>query len=181
MWTDVDTNETNITKAILEDADLSIPKSSGKTSATPYWKNNMGIKMAKHIYNSKLKTYRRHTSMTNLEQLQTAYKETSITTVHPCKEPILEHQWITDCSNNINSAEVWRIIKAAKGTAPRPPTYPIQQEEADSLCDAFAQRLSSSTNLPENTNKYGTRACLHHVQQQHTKRSPLTKSLHYMS
>ena len=39
--TDVDTNETNITKAILEAAELSIPKSSGKTSATPYWKNNM--------------------------------------------------------------------------------------------------------------------------------------------
>ena len=74
-WTYVDTNETTITKAILEDAELSIPKSSGKTSATPYWKNNMGIRMAKHIYNSKLTTYRRHTSPTNLEQVQTAYKE----------------------------------------------------------------------------------------------------------
>ena len=61
------------------------------------------------------------------------------------------NQWITDCNNNINSAEVWRRIKAAKGTAPRPPTHPRPQAEADSLCDAFAQR-SSSTNLPEHTN-----------------------------
>ena len=61
------------------------------------------------------------------------------------------NQWITDCNNNINSAEVWRRIKATKGTAPIPPTHPRPQEEADSLCDAFAQR-SSSTNLPEHTN-----------------------------
>ena len=47
-WTEVDTNEANITKAILEAAELAIPKSSGKTSATPYWRNNMGIRMAKH-------------------------------------------------------------------------------------------------------------------------------------
>ena len=32
-WTDVDTNEANITKAILEAAELAIPKSSGNTSA----------------------------------------------------------------------------------------------------------------------------------------------------
>ena len=41
-----------------------------------------------------------------------------------------------------NSAEVWRRIKAAKGTAPRPPTHPRPQEEADSLCDSFAERSS---------------------------------------
>ena len=35
--------------------------------------------------------------------------------------------------------------------APRPPTHPRPQAEADSLCDAFAHR-SSSTNLPEHTN-----------------------------
>ena len=42
-WTDIDTNEANITNAILEAAELSLPKLSGKTSTTPYWKNNMGI------------------------------------------------------------------------------------------------------------------------------------------
>ena len=148
-WTDVDTNETNITKAILEAAEVSIPKSSGKTTATPYWKNNMGIRMAKHIYNSKLKAYRRHTSPTNLEHVQTAYKEYTKLCTHVRNQSW--NQWITDCNTNINSAEVWRRIKAAKGTAPRPPTHPRPQEEADLLCAAFAQR-TSSTNLPEHTN-----------------------------
>ena len=60
------------------------------------------------------------------------------------------NQWFTKCNNN-NSAEVWIKIKAAKGTAPRPPTHPRSQEEADSLCDSFAQRCSSE-NLPEHTN-----------------------------
>ena len=61
------------------------------------------------------------------------------------------NQWITECNGNINSADVWRRIKSAKETAPRPPTHPRPQEEADLLCDAFAQR-SSSDNLPEQTN-----------------------------
>ena len=61
------------------------------------------------------------------------------------------NQWITECNGNINSAEVWRRIKAAKGTAPRPPTHPRPQEEEDSLCDSFAER-SSSVNIPEQTN-----------------------------
>ena len=68
-WPDIDTNEANITQAILEAAQLSIPKSSGKTSTTPYWKNNMGIRMTKHIYNTKLKAYRQHTPPANLEQV----------------------------------------------------------------------------------------------------------------
>ena len=37
-WADVETNEANITRAILEAAELAIPKSSGKTSAAPYWR-----------------------------------------------------------------------------------------------------------------------------------------------
>ena len=44
----IDTNEANKTKAILEAAELSIPKSSGKISTTPYWKNNMGITNYRH-------------------------------------------------------------------------------------------------------------------------------------
>ena len=32
--------------------------------------------------------------------------------------------------HNINSADVWRRLKAAKGTAPRPPTHHMPQEEA---------------------------------------------------
>ena len=74
-WTDVDTNKANITKAILEAAELAIPKSSGRTSATPYWRNHMRIRITKHSYNSKLKAYRQHTSQANLELMQTAYKE----------------------------------------------------------------------------------------------------------
>ena len=147
-WTDVDTNEANITKAILEAAELAIPKSSGKTSAAPYWRNNMGIRMAKHSYNSKLKAYRRHTSQANLELMQTAYKEFIQLCTHVRNQSW--NQWITECNGNINSAEVWRRIKAAKGTAPRPPTHLRPQEEADSLCDSFAER-SSSVNLPEQT------------------------------
>ena len=51
----------------------------------------MGIRMAKHSYNTKLKAYRRHTSQDNLEQIQTAYKEyTKLCSVYPCKELILE-------------------------------------------------------------------------------------------
>ena len=109
----------------------------------------MGIRMAKHIYNSKLKAYRRHTSPTNLEHVQTAYKEYTKICTHVRNQSW--NQWITDCNNNINSAEVWRRIKVAKGSAPRPPTHPRPQEEADLLCAAFAQR-TSSTNLPEHTN-----------------------------
>ena len=61
------------------------------------------------------------------------------------------NQWITKFNNNINSAEVWRRIKAAKGTALIPPTDARHQKEADSLCDLFAQRCSP-VNLPERTN-----------------------------
>ena len=60
------------------------------------------------------------------------------------------NQRITKCNNNINSAEVWRRINAAKGTAPRPPTHSRPQKEADSLCDSFAQSCSSEK-LPEHT------------------------------
>ena len=109
----------------------------------------MGISMAKHSYNSKLKAYRRHTSQANLELMQTAYKEFIQLCTHVRNQSW--NQWITECNGNINSAEVWRRIKAAKGTAPRPPTQPRPQEEADSLCDSFAER-SSSVNLPEQTN-----------------------------
>ena len=58
-WADVETNEANITRAILEAAEMAIPKSSRKTSAAPYWRNNMGIRMAKNSYKSKL----RHTDV----------------------------------------------------------------------------------------------------------------------
>ena len=148
-WADVETNEANITRAILEAAELAIPKSSGKTSAAPYWRNNMGIRMAKNSYNSKLKAYRRHTSQANLELMQAAYKEFIALCTHV--RNLSWNQWITECNGNINSADVWRRIKAAKGAAPRPPTHPRPQEEADSLCDTFAER-SSSVILPEQTN-----------------------------
>ena len=148
-WADVETNEANISRAILEAAELAIPKSSGKTSAAPYWRNNMGIRMAKNSYNSKLKAYRRHTSQANLELMQAAYKEFIALCTHV--RNLSWNQWITECNGNINSADVWRRIKAAKGEAPRPPTHPRPQEEADSLCDTFAER-SSSVILPEQTN-----------------------------
>ena len=145
-WADVETNEANISRAILEAAELAIPKSSGKTSAAPYWRNNMGIRMAKNSYNSKLKAYRRHTSQANLELMQAAYKEFIALCTHV--RNLSWNQWITECNGNINSADVWRRIKAAKGAAPRPPTHPRPQEEADSLCDTFAER-SSSVILPD--------------------------------
>ena len=137
-WADVETNEANITRAILEVAELAIPKSSRKTSAAPYWRNSMGIRMAKNSYNSKLKAYRRHTSQANLELMQAAYKEFIALCTHV--RNLSWNQWITECNGNINSADVWRRIKAAKRTAPRPPTHPRPQEEADSLCDSFAER-----------------------------------------
>ena len=111
-WTDVDTNEFNITKAILEAAELALPKSSGKASATPYWRNNMGIRMAKRSYNSKLKTYRRRSSPANLEQVHTAYKEYRQLCTHVRNQSW--NQWITDSNGNINSTELCRRIKAAK-------------------------------------------------------------------
>ena len=148
-WADVETNEANITRAILEAAELAIPKSSWKTSAAPYWRNNMGIRVAKNSYNSKLKAYRRHISQANLELMQAAYKEFIALCTHV--RNLSWNQWISECNGNINSADVWRRIKAVKGTAPRPPTHPRPQEEADSLCDSFAER-SSSVNLPEQTN-----------------------------
>ena len=109
----------------------------------------MGIRLAKHIYNTKLRAYRRHTSPANLEQVQTTYKEYTKLWTHV--RNLSWNQWITKCNNNINSADIWRRIKAANGTAPRHPTHPLPQEEADSLCDVFAQRCSWE-NLPERTN-----------------------------
>ena len=105
--------------------------------------------MAKHSYNTKLKAYRRHTSPANLEQVQTVYKEYTKLCTHV--RNISWNQWITKYNNNINSAEVWRRIKAAKGTSSKLPTHPRPQEEADSICDSFAQRCSLE-NLPERTN-----------------------------
>ena len=105
--------------------------------------------MANHSYNTKLKAYRGHTSPANAEHVQTAYKE--YTKLCPHVRNLSWNQWITKCNNKINSAEVWRRIKASKGTAPISPTHPKPQEEADSLCDSFAQRCSPA-NLPERTN-----------------------------
>ena len=147
-WVDINTNETNITNAILEAAQLYIPMSSGKTSTTPYWKNNMGFRMTNHSYNIKLKEYRRYTSPTNLEQVQTSYNEYTKLCTHV--RNLSWNRWVTEYNNNINSSEVWRIIKAAKGTAPRAPTHHMPQEEADSLCNSFAQRCSPE-NLHEGT------------------------------
>ena len=105
--------------------------------------------MENHSYNTKLKAYRRHASPANQEQGQTACKEYTKLCTHV--RNISWNQWITKCNNNIDSAEVWRRIKAAKKTAPRPPTHHRPQEEADSPCDSFAQRCSQE-NLPERTN-----------------------------
>ena len=88
---------------------------------TPYWKNNMGIRMVKHSYNTKLKEYRRHISPSNLEQVQAAYKEYTKLCTHV--RNLSWNEWITDCNNNINSSEIWRRIKAAKGTAPTSHTH----------------------------------------------------------
>ena len=108
----------------------------------------MGIRMAKHSYNTKLEKYRRHTSPGNLEQVQMACKE--YTKPCPHVRNLYWNQWITDCNNNNNSSVVWRRIKAANGTAPRAPTHHRHQEEAESLCDSFAQRCSQE-NLHEDT------------------------------
>ena len=105
--------------------------------------------MAKNSYNIKLKAYKRHTSPTNLEQVQTAYKEYTQLCTHV--RNLSWNQWITKCNNNLNSAEVWRIIKEARGILPRPPTHHRPQEEADSLCNSFAQRYTPE-NIPERTN-----------------------------
>ena len=108
----------------------------------------MGIRMARHSYNTKLKEYRRHTSPANLEQIQTAYKQ--YTKLCTQVRSLSWNQWITDCNNNINSSEVWIIIKGEKGTVPSTPTHHMPQEEADSLCNSFAQRYSPE-NLHEDT------------------------------
>ena len=93
-----------------------MPKSSRTSSTTPYWENNMGIKTAKHSYNSKLEEYRRHT-LPNMEKVQTAYKEYTKLCTH--MRNLSWNPWINECNNNMNSAEVWRKINVAKGTAPR--------------------------------------------------------------
>ena len=66
-WQDMDTNETNITAAILNSA-------SGKSSTRPYWKHNLGIRMAKCTYNVKLKAFRRQNTPDTLKQVQEAYQ-----------------------------------------------------------------------------------------------------------
>ena len=104
--------------------------------------------MAKHSYNTKLKEYRRHTSPANLEQVQTAYKEYTKLCTHV--RNLSWNQWTTDCNNNINSAEVWIRIKAAKGIAPRAPTHHMPQEEEDPISDSCAPRCSPE-NLHEDT------------------------------
>ena len=85
-WTVIDTNEANITKAIQEAAEFSIPKSSGKSS-TPYWNNNMGTRMAKLQYQTKgiQTTYITGQSGASTNGIQRVY-----TTVYPCEKHILE-------------------------------------------------------------------------------------------
>ena len=65
--------------------------------------------MAKNIYNTKPKEYRRHTSPANLEQAQAAYNEYSKLCTHVRNQSW--NKWITKCNNNPNAAEVWIIIK----------------------------------------------------------------------
>ena len=140
------------TTRILETLPRTNYDSYNKNRVDKYWykrsQYNMKIRMAKHSYNSKLKEYRRHTWPANLEQVQTEYKEYPKLCTHV--RNLSWNQWITDCNNNINSSEVWRRIKAAKGTAPRAPTHHRPQEETDSLCDSFAQRCSPES-LHEDT------------------------------
>ena len=74
----------------------------------------------------------------DIHQVQTTYKEYTKLCTHV--RNLSWNERTTDCNNN--SSKVWIKIEAAKGTAPRAPLYHIPQDEADSLCDSFAQRCS---------------------------------------
>ena len=114
----------------------------------PYWKHNLGIKMAKCTYNAQLKTFRRRNTPETLKQVQEAYK--AYTELCTLVRNNSWNAWITECNNNPNTAEVWRRIKAANGRPQLAATHPRPKEEANILCDTFIQR-SSSVNLPKDT------------------------------
>ena len=152
-WQDMDTNETSITTAILNFASATIPRSSGKSSTIPYWKHNLGIKMAKCTYNAMLKAFRQLNTPDTLKQVQEAYEAyKAYTELCTLVRNNSWNAWITECNNNPNMAEVWRRIKAANGRRQLVSTYPRPQEEANRLCTTFIQR-SSSDNLPTDTTK----------------------------
>ena len=140
-WTDIDTKETKITKAILEAAKLYIhPNHQDKHQQHNIVQEEQhGIRMTKHSYNNKLKEYRRHISPTNLEQVQPAYKRVYHIVDQPNATTILTQQRYG--------------IKAAKGTVLGAPTHTRPQEEADSTM--LTGKLTRRHYLQTNTS--GTR------------------------
>ena len=105
-WQDMDTNETNLTTAIINSASASIPRSSGNSTKRPYWKNNFGIKMAKSTYNTMLKAFMRLNTPNTLQQVQLAYKEYTELCTHARNNSW--NTWITECNNNLNTSKVWK-------------------------------------------------------------------------
>ena len=121
-WTDVDINEANITKSILEAAELAIPKSSGKhqqhhTGRTTW---ELGWPSTVTIPNW------RHTDDIHRRQIWSKYK-LHTKSIHNCvpmrgtnlgtsKSPI-----VTTTSTHQRYVEE---LRQKKGTSPRPPTRP---------------------------------------------------------
>ena len=147
QWQDLDTNTETINGAILQAASSAIPKSSGRSSQRPYWRNNLGVQMAKSDYNFHLHEYRKQPSQDRLHNVRQSFGE--FTDLCSSVRNQSWQKWIEEC-NTLNTHDIWRRIKTSTGAAPRPPTHPEPKQEADTICERFTQRCSLQ-NLPQST------------------------------
>ena len=145
---DLEVNEQQLVAVILQAAEIAIPKSTGAASNRPYWRNNHGVMLARRTYNVALKKYRRNPLPELHRDLQEAHN--SYAEVCRLVRNASWDKWITEINTTPNVRDMWRRIRSASGTTPRPPTHPEPDMEAARLCVEFTDR-SSAQNLPLST------------------------------
>ena len=119
---DLEVNEQQLVAVILQAAEIAIPKSTGAASNRPYWRNNHGVLLARRTYNVALKKYRRNPSPELHRDLQEAHN--SYAEVCRLVRNASWDKWITEINTTPNVRDMWRRIRSASGTTPRPPTHP---------------------------------------------------------
>ena len=107
-----------------------------------------GVLLARRTYNVALKKYRRNPLPELHRDLQEAHN--SYAEVCRLVRNASWDKWITEINTTPNVRDMWRRIRSASGTTPRPPTHPEPDMEAARLCVEFTDR-SSAQNLPLST------------------------------
>ena len=141
--------ERAITTALLLAATTHIPRTKPPrqpTSTRKSWYKTPEVHKANNRVNHLLKQYRRHKTQLTKDNLRTAQTHQKQITAQA-----REHSWLKWCETfgRGTTKDMWTRVKKITNRTPRPP-QPLQpQEQAQTLCDEFAQRSAIRPPLPQ--------------------------------